>query len=175
MHTQVHPYFLREASIIAYNLRAALRRKIMPDRKRVRTTMPDSRDSHPPIAFHWDISLGQVLYAIVILVGVIVWALTQSSKADTAYSGMQDLKNTVTQQISDLRRQLDTDVATIGTQIGALPDYAARLNVTEKHAANVDATISQINASVRDIEEKEIQMRTELDDLERASGMRLRH
>lgn len=125
------------------------------------------------VQFHWTISLGQMLQAGAIAVGLVVWLTTWGNNTNAAVDSVNNLKTDVRQQISELRTHIDTSVNSLQTEIAGLPDYAARLNVVEKHEATLDQSVGSINDQLRRLGDQSIQNRADIDNIMRASQLSL--
>lgn len=81
-------------------------------------------------------------------------------------------------QIHDVQLGLDQTnhtVADIRTEVTNLPTETAQIVVLQQHAAQTDTAISTINAEIRELTNEAIQNKADIENIERASSMQLRH
>jgi hypothetical protein len=136
----------------------------------LRAQLPDSKKW---FNFTTRIDLGHVLTALTIVVGALVYVLGYANKTDEAIKTANDVKITVTAQISELKTAINDGNADIKHQIANLPDVTARLtgaerrldaNDSDRHRQDIDISRLQIQAT---------QNRSDIDNLMRASQIPL--
>lgn len=121
-------------------------------------------DTVTKIKFTPSITLGNLISLGTIFAIVAIWAITTAGKTDVAV-----------QKINDLRSDMTAQLTAIQSQISSLPTEAAAINVLQQHAGQTDQAIGVINSEIRDLTTQAIQNKAEIDNIERASSIPLKH
>lgn len=135
--------------------------------------MFDDENEVKGLTFSKTVTLGQALQAGAILVAVIVWATTASSKADQAARDVSEFKTEMTGQMSDLRITLDRGLQNVQQQIAAIPTYGARIDQLEKNQASLGSSMGVLDTRLRAVENQTAIDNSRLDNIERASNVPL--
>ena len=129
-------------------------------------------DSHR-IRFTPEVSLGAILQALIVAGGVAVYAITTSTRATDTESSLKDFKVEIGHQIDALHTEMNRRFDVVGDQIGALPDYRARLDQAERRLNGHDAALGALDARMGVEERLSIQTRSDLDSILPASRAKL--
>lgn len=111
------------------------------------------------------IDLGHILQAIVLGCSAVVYIVTVSGSVADANRKVDDLKVSMTTQITDLRSELRAGLDGVHHQISGLPDATARLSAVERRLDEIDRAASNLAARMAIVEERSIQTQAQMDSV----------
>lgn len=125
------------------------------------------------VRFTPDISAGAVLQAIVVATCVIVYVVTVSNKATDAEKSIVDLRTEMSNRFTDLRQTVAQGQAALQQQISGLPDQRAMIDQYGRRLDHIEAFDTTADQRMSANEAAVIRLRSDLDNLIRASGVPL--
>jgi hypothetical protein len=149
--------FASRAEAQRMELLAELRQQLQPENKKW-------------LNFSTRIDLGHLLTALTIVVGALVYVLGYANKTDEAIKTANDVKVTVTSQITELKTTINDGNNEIKRQIANLPDVAARLHGAEQRLDQNEADRHRIDGEISRLGIVAAQNRSDIDNLMRASS-----
>ena len=90
------------------------------------------------IRLDWNINLGHILQAAVVVIGLVSWAIASAGRAEQTQRDLSGLKSDVGVQLRDLRESLNKDLDGIHQELRALSDQRIRMDAAEKGLAAQD-------------------------------------
>jgi len=134
----------------------------------LRAQLPDNKKW---FNFSTRIDLGHLLTALTIVIGALVYVLGYANKTDEAIKTANDVKMTVTSQISELKNTISDGNADIKRQIANLPDVTARLTAAERRLDQNDSDRHRIDTELSRLAIQSTQNRADIDNMMRASSL----
>jgi septal ring factor EnvC (AmiA/AmiB activator) len=140
--------------------------------------MMETIDAEPPhkpsgIRLDWNINLGHILQAAVVVIGLVSWAIASAGRAEQTQRDLSGLKADVGVQLRDLRESLNKDLDGIHQELRALSDQRIRMEAAEKGLAAQDGRNAAQDDRISALERQFIELRAELNSVTQASRVRL--
>jgi hypothetical protein len=124
----------------------------------------------------WEFSLAALLQAvqvIALLIALVYWFVVNASRGEDNQRRLAELQANVSAQISELRQAVAGGLGDVRQQIGSLPDQRARLDQVERRLAEVDARLGSFDTRVTAVEHLQIELRSDMNAITRASNVPL--
>lgn len=83
--------------------------------------------------------------------------------------------NNLGKQIDDLKQSTNAQFLSITNQISALPADSVQISVLKEHGSQTDQTIAIMNQAIFDLKTQAIQNKADIENIERASSIPLKH
>ena len=149
-------------------------------------TVPESEAARPGggFRFNYEINLGHLLQATVVVIGLVSWAIASGNRAEQAQRDMGELKvssqrdmgelkTSVTNQIKDMRSDLAHDLADIHNDMRGVAEMRARLDVVDRWIGGSDGRRAAIESRLNAVERNTIEIGAQLNAISQASQVKL--
>jgi len=119
------------------------------------------------ISFRPEISLGQALNALLILItllsGGIIWATSKSSGAEQTRAELNSFKADIQSQLTEVKTSLTSGLNGIQAQISGLPDQRAELTQLKGNYVSHDGRLTSLEGRLQSLERLEDQDSARID------------
>lgn len=132
-----------------------------------------AEESIAAVRFDRSISIGAIMQAAVVAIGLIAWALTSANRAEQTGRDLGAFKADVSEQIKAMRADLGDSISGIRADIKTLPDQKARADNMERWAAQLDAKLNALETRTGNAERVSIENRSDLNAISQASSISL--
>jgi septal ring factor EnvC (AmiA/AmiB activator) len=135
--------------------------------------MMDEARASNGVRLDWNINLGHILQAAVVVIGLVSWAIASAGRAEQAQRELAGLKTDVGVQLRDLRETLGKDLTEIHQELRGVSDQRIRMEAAEKGLAAQDGRNAAQDDRISALERQFIELRAELNSVTQASRVRL--
>ncbi len=127
----------------------------------------------PRLRLSWEVNVGAMVQALAVLAGLITWLVTGQNKTAETQRNLDQMQQSVTAQITELRTALTGSLADVRRQIESLPDQRAQLEEMTRRLAEAAQARAALDARLGVVERTAIELRSDLNNIMRASSVPL--
>jgi hypothetical protein len=125
----------------------------------------------------WDFNVGTLLTAAAMATGLTVWLVTGQNRSAETQRNLDQLQQTMTAQIAELRAATTGGLSDVRRQIESLPDERAQLADLQRRVGEMSqdgsAMRAALDARLSTVERATIELRADLNNIMRASSVPL--
>ena len=139
--------------------------------------MDPAEDRPRGVRLSWDFNVGTLLTAAAMATALIVWLVTGQNKSMETQRNLDQLQQSMTAQIAELRAATTGGLADVRRQIESLPDERAQLTDLQRRVGEMaqdgSATRAALDTRLSAVERSAIELRADLNNIMRASSVPL--
>lgn len=143
----------------------------MDEKHRTEAGVPGGRAAGMRVS--WELNVGTVLQAGVLLVGLVIYLVTGQDKTQETQRNLNSLQQDVTTQIAELRAAVTGSLAEVRHQIDSLPDQRAQLVEANRRLSEEAQARAVLEARLGVVERATIELRSDLNNIMQASRVPL--
>lgn len=136
--------------------------------------MSETEDRRSGMRLSWDINISTLLTIIAMAGAFALWLITGQNRSAETQRNLEQVQQSVTAQIAELRAATTGGLADVRHQIDSLPDQRAQLADLQRRVAEMtqDASSTRAGTDARlgVVERATIELRADLNNVLRASN-----